>query len=1530
MRHGKIRNRLLTTVLALALVLPGALPANADNVAEAATVAETVSAEISAPQDAGSVGDAGAPQDTGSAIVTDSSSSETASAPASTNSADAAASYQSSQEGTIATGADDLSRNGQTLAGEQQTIDITSEATSDGAPQTAADSNDTDLNAANGTTENEAAATGTDEGEAGLDDTDQADAEEGLTIPDGETLTTELPEEGLTKEETTGEKRVRRAAGARVRANLGETEWIKGIKVSKLNTGTGVWEQGTVFENGDHVRIEIQYSIPKESFTSSDAEIYYELPDGVSLEQEQSGTVYARDGSQIGTYFITTDGKITVEFNDQFDTTIVEDGTINLEGMLQNESVQEDKSLSFPGSGTSIIIHKKQDVVVPPQDNDDISVRKSSRVSSDKRIITYTVKVSTEKGTSGTVNLIDAFRWEENATEAYDPNSFTIYRINKAGTQSPLDINVYHPDITKTDSGRETFTIRNLPQLQAGESYQIQYDAKVNPLEGRDGMQKVNNSIKAESGGDNSHHDITTDVSDSMVSKNGYASDGRIHWTIRVNADRRDLSGYRLSDSLPDGLTLKGDLVIRDENQGWENVSGLTSAGEGATSLDIDFSQLSEDRKTHTFNITYDTTAPAVGEDSSVEVENTAKLTGKGNSYQSTAKVHVASVKITVNKKVDSAEEKALEDGRRQYRWWSTLNLPATETSGFLYEDEIGDAVSQDENGQKTGQGADSHYTTDKQLREDLGFYKNRHLKYVGDNGARAEYEEGKDYRYVITTYDAAGNRIPENDGEQHVKSFTVWIEPLPGKTISPLSLDLNYSTFADTRNIQAGETWNYYNTGKVTEFNGRKVDGANSTASASHSVKKQLWKQASLTGQNGSYSAADLSGVNLTEQNGLVYYRILLTLDKDTKGEITVDDVLSKGLKFREDTFAAAFYDHDWWTHPSNNNGSYDLSGAQKPTVEVSSQEDGSTKLSIHIPDGYEQNDGQVIQLTYQASVLDDEDWNDMSRESKAYYNTASWGERRDSHATTFERKVETIEKLAKQLKDENGNSTDTVEYTVPINPAGKDLNPNGSTVLLKDHLTVPTGVRAYLDLTKTGLYRYDSRAENHIGPKLDSSLYKLSYDDEEHEITVEIADAQAAVLVYRYNIDRGNYDTPEISNRAELAGSYSSTNSIKLNKNSSSATIYGKQLVLFKVDLDDFTKFLPGAEFTIEERENSEWQLIEPRTVTSGDKLVTDAAGKLTLTNLKENTLYRIRETHPPEGYTISGKPIYVIWTNGEHQQEDLYTSLDDAVKSEIGNVVRVHFISDVGGYLYIPNSFTNLRVEKRWLNKDGTPGEPGDQAVAVHLYSTTKMLNAVTVKVQVKDPWGGSQNVSEQVARGTGVRVYWGDYQTSDIAYVKINDALQDGSPAIGTVSYTSAPIEGDTSIEIGTSGWTSMPRIAFERPQYQINPDDRKLVATINLSGEDNWEKTWTDLPRYDENGNELVYFVEEDPVEGYNTSYANNNGTQTGNIMIINRRNSDDYQLPQTGGRNLFLLLFGAVSVLIGAAWLYGMRYNWRS
>jgi fimbrial isopeptide formation D2 family protein/LPXTG-motif cell wall-anchored protein len=1299
--------------------------------------------------------------------------------------------------------------------------------------------------------------------------------------------------------------------------------------VSKLNTGTGVWEQGTVFENGDHVRIEIQYSIPKESFTSSDAEIYYELPDGVSLEQEQSGTVYARDGSQIGTYSITTDGKITVEFNDQFDTTIVEDGTINLEGMLQNESVQEDKSLSFPGSGTSIIIHKKQDVVVPPQDNDDISVRKSSRVSSDKRIITYTVKVSTEKGTSGTVNLIDAFRWEENATEAYDPNSFTIYRINKAGTQSPLDINAYHPDITKTDSGRETFTIRNLPQLQAGESYQIQYDAKVNPLEGRDGMQKVNNSIKAESGGDNSHHDITTDVSDSMVSKNGDASDGRIHWTIRVNADRRDLSGYRLSDSLPDGLTLKGDLVIRDENQGWENVSGLTSAGEGATSLDIDFSQLSEDRKTHTFNITYDTTAPAVGEDSSVEVENTAKLTGKGNSYQSTAKVHVASVKITVNKKVDSAEEKALEDGRRQYRWWSTLNLPATETSGFLYEDEIGDAVSQDENGQKTGQGADSHYTTDKQLREDLGSYKNRHLKYVGDNGARAEYEEGKDYRYVITTYDAAGNRIPENDGEQHVKSFTVWIEPLPGKTISPLSLDLNYSTFADTRNIQAGETWNYYNTGKVTEFNGRKVDGANSTASASHSVKKQLWKQASLTGQNGSYSAADLSGVNLTEQNGLVYYRILLTLDKDTKGEITVDDVLSKGLKFREDTFAAAFYDHDWWTHPSNNNGSYDLSGAQKPTVEVSSQEDGSTRLSIHIPDGYEQNDGQVIQLTYQASVLGDEDWNDMSRESKAYYNTASWGERRDSHATTFERKVETIEKLAKQLKDENGNSTDTVEYTVPINPAGKDLNPYGSTVLLKDRLTVPTGVRAYLDLTKTGLYRYDSKAENHIGPKLDSSLYKLSYDDEEHEITVEIADAQAAVLVYRYNIDRGNHDTPEISNRAELAGSYSSTNSIKLNKNSSSATIYGKQLVLFKVDLDDFTKFLPGAEFTIEERENSEWQLIEPRTVTSGDKLVTDAAGKLTLTNLKENTLYRISETHPPEGYTISGKPIYVIWTNGEHQQEDLYASLDDAVKSEIGNVVRVHFISDVGGYLYIPNSFTNLRVEKRWLNKDGTPGEPGAQEITAHLYRASKVLNAVDVKVKVIDLWERSINTSAQVARGTSVRVYWDHaWDSSAIKSVRINGTeVQD---AAGSRSFVSPPITEETTIEIRTENYTNMPGIDFERPQYELNQGEKKWVEDFTLSPDNGWGKLWTDLPRTDDAGNELVYFVEEDPVEGYNTSYANNNGTQTGNIMIINRRNSDDYQLPQTGGRNLFLLLFGAVSVLIGAAWLYGMRYNWRS
>ena len=47
---------------------------------------------------------------------------------------------------------------------------------------------------------------------------------------------------------------------------------------------------------------------------------------------------------------------------------------------------------------------------------------------------------------------------------------------------------------------------------------------------------------------------------------------------------------------------------------------------------------------------------------------------------------------------------------------------------------------------------------------------------------------------------------------------------------------------------------------------------------------------------------------------------------------------------------------------------------------------------------------------------------------------------------------------------------------------------------------------------------------------------------------------------------------------------------------------------------------------------------------------------------------------------------------------------------------------------------------------------------------------------------------------------------------------------------------------------------------------------KVVNTLEVTAEDNWSWSFTGLPKYENGGNEIVYTVTENAVEGYTTSY----------------------------------------------------------
>lgn len=163
-----------------------------------------------------------------------------------------------------------------------------------------------------------------------------------------------------------------------------------------------------------------------------------------------------------------------------------------------------------------------------------------------------------------------------------------------------------------------------------------------------------------------------------------------------------------------------------------------------------------------------------------------------------------------------------------------------------------------------------------------------------------------------------------------------------------------------------------------------------------------------------------------------------------------------------------------------------------------------------------------------------------------------------------------------------------------------------------------------------------------------------------------------------------------------------------------------------------------------------------------------------------------------------------------------------------------------------------------------------------------------------------------------------MFWNLYQSSNIAAVEINGAGISDSGAIGTQRFESGEIHQNTSIVITMEGWFNTPNIESKKPQYVVDLGNRERIETAVLSAENVWYKLWTELPRTDEDGDEVVYFVEEEPVDGDHTSYMQNGGIQSGTITVMNRKNSEDYQLPFTGsGESLGILIFGMSMMILG-------------
>ena len=344
------------------------------------------------------------------------------------------------------------------------------------------------------------------------------------------------------------------------------------------------------------------------------------------------------------------------------------------------------------------------------------------------------------------------------------------------------------------------------------------------------------------------------------------------------------------------------------------------------------------------------------------------------------------------------------------------------------------------------------------------------------------------------------------------------------------------------------------------------------------------------------------------------------------------------------------------------------------------------------------------------------------------------------------------------------------------------------------------------------------------------------------------------------------------------------------------------------------------------------------------------TGTDGKISCYGLTANRTYYIKETKSPSSYpSVAGKIIRLkldstgnaklldndelvsLTSDGGNQKLQLHvmnkkpekTSVEILKKwyNEDGSEIEGAVPKSVKVALYrskTPNAGggTGSRVPVNFTtqyfgsgngsNTDTSPLSPGD-----YKFSTTVTSGGgIEFELDAKGN-AGSKNIGIYSVTANGktispVDVYdwstqdcyiggrWGVYPYRKAKY-KIDPIVDGTDIKITLIGYLNYDHTGTPTVSQSLS--MSVKEIGNPQNSTETLPSDAVKVTDagvenpVVLNKDNHWYKKWDNLPAKDENGKPYYYYVKEEPMDGYSTSYTGN-GVLNGVIKINNVRIRD--------------------------------------
>lgn len=712
-----------------------------------------------------------------------------------------------------------------------------------------------------------------------------------------------------------------------------------------------------------------------------------------------------------------------------------------------------------------------------------------------------------------------------------------------------------------------------------------------------------------------------------MINKSdGTGTPSDITWTVTLNNGdiKTDMNGYTFTDTLDENQTYTGEYVVYKGLRGENKIADGNLDGSAGTTFSYTFSNLSEEDRYQPYRIVYHTKMNNL--DSYEPVQNMAKIEHEETtlpSGTSTATFRRGIVEQLITKELESHDENG------NATWITHVKIPET---------------------------------VDVSQVKILDTFKSTYLQHlkveslavqIGGKTLTEGTSTSGDYYFYTRDEVTKGNKI--NFNIQLRATGTVMRE----LRANGYQIDVVYTTVTDNLDGQywnlaavqfpfAGKDFKQYSSEPYYIVNNSKTPDVNKSSDGYTWDGKYDWSQVEPgSTEKGAWIATWTVCANRYKTPADEFYGA----GKLDGQPITIKDTLPADGTM---SFVPGSATYTLYANP------YDERKEAEREVANQSVEGNvsGNEVTFSIPTTALGKYAGYAKLTYKTaikrSVLN------TSTNSTTLKNSAS----AESGSKTFGSGsgTVTIKNNVLQKTGDQVSNSNRIKYTILVNESAVNLKSGSDSLELVDVMDakctlVTDSVKVYQrngtgwSLLSSNQYRVGAEA---VPDQSGSTCTQM---------TLTVPDEEYLKVEYEI-IPAGNTgEHVSLTNKASLKGVFGGdtghTKDWEIQKLNGSAVGSGGGITVTKVDASDITKKLPGAEFALYEvdMDKAMQSGVDGAMTEPPQKATTNSNGEAAFgsegNKMKAYTLYCLKETTAPEGYTAISEPVWIMLKGQDEQQ-------------------------------------------------------------------------------------------------------------------------------------------------------------------------------------------------------------------------------------------------------------------------------------